>query len=81
MVDVVGCKMCLHVLILFEFHIQAELNEVGKKNIFSLCSCSTKTEILMTFSHFIGILIRNLTKGLFVTFMHLQIRIVCEVTV
>jgi len=25
MVDVVGCKMCLHVLILFEFNIQTEL--------------------------------------------------------
>lgn len=34
MVDVVGCKMCLHVLIPFEFNIQAELHEVGKKKIF-----------------------------------------------
>lgn len=31
MVDVVGCKMCMCVLVLFEFNIQAELNEVGKK--------------------------------------------------
>ena len=29
MVDVVACKMCSHVLILFDFNIQAELNEVG----------------------------------------------------
>jgi len=64
MVDVVGCKVCLHVLMLFEFHIQAELNEVGKKKFFLLCSCTTKTEILMTCSNFIDILLGNLTKGL-----------------
>jgi len=46
MVDVVGCKMCLHVLIRFEFHIQAELNEVGKKKFFPYAAALQKLKSL-----------------------------------
>lgn len=46
MVDVVGCKMCLHVLILFEFNIEAELNEVGKNIIFPYTAALQKLKFL-----------------------------------
>jgi hypothetical protein len=63
-VDVVGCKMCVHVLILIEFNIEAELNEVGKKKHFTLHSYATETEILMTCNHFKGILLLSSFIGI-----------------